>query len=181
LNLCNLAFILCSVKSYLTTKTIFAAILAVGMFALSQMPSSNSAMADRNNNYNDHQIPSTVTIPLEGLRLKAGQFIELSDTDPLTVAAAHVTINVPCQNGMNNKDPDSDIAVIAGVAPELDQIELEFIAGLSNPEDNCTYHADIPENVNEEVTDIAIINPGHKTLEFKSGNFATISITEVNG
>jgi hypothetical protein len=80
------------VKSYLTTKTIFAAILAVGMFALSQMPSSNSAMADRNNNYNDHQIPSTVTIPLEGLRLKAGQFIELSDTDPLRVAAAHVTI-----------------------------------------------------------------------------------------
>jgi hypothetical protein len=42
------------VKSYLTTKTIFAAILAVGMFALSQMPSSSPAMADRNNNSNDH-------------------------------------------------------------------------------------------------------------------------------
>jgi hypothetical protein len=181
LNLCNLAFILCSVKSYLTTKTIFAAILAVGMFALSQMPSSNSAMADRNNNYNDHQIPSTVTIPLEGLRLKAGQFIELSDTDPLRVAAAHVTINVPCQNDNNNKGPESDIAVVAGVAPELKQTELEFIAGLSNPEDNCTYHADILGNENDEVTDIAIINPGHVTVEFKSGNFATISITEVNG
>ena len=168
------------VKSYSIIKTFFAAILALGTFAVLQMPFSNPVMADRNS-YDEHQIPSTVTIPLEGLTLKAGQFIELSDTDPLTVAAAHVTINVPCENGMNNKDPDSDIAVVAGVAPELDQIELEFIAGLSNPEDNCTYHADIPENVNEEVTDIAIINPGHKTLEFESGNFATISITEVNG
>ena len=167
-------------KLFLLNKRFFVAIVAAGIFALSQIPLSNTALADKNNN-NDDQIPSTVTIPLEGLRLKAGQFIELSDTDPVTVAAAHVTINVPCQNGMNNKDPDSDIAVVAGVAPELDQIELEFIAGLSNPEDNCTYHADIPENVNEEVTDIAIINPGHKTVEFKSGNFATISITEVNG
>jgi hypothetical protein len=48
-------------------------------------------------------------------------------------------------------------------------------------EDNCTYHADILRNENDEVTDIAIINPGHVTVEFKSGNFATISITEVNG
>jgi hypothetical protein len=167
-------------KSNLTTKTIFAAILAVGMFALLQMSSSNPAMADKNI-YSDHQIPSAVTIPLEGLRLKAGQFIELADTDPLRVAAAHVTINVPCQNGNNNKDPESDIAVVAGVAPELKQTELEFIAGLSNPEDNCTYHADIPGNENDEVTDMAIINPGHETIEFKSGNFATISISEVTG
>ena len=158
----------------------FVAILAVGLFALSQMPSSsNPAMADRNK-YNDHQIPSTVSIPLEGLRLKAGQFIELSDTTPVRVAAAHVTMNVPCENGNNKKDPGSNIAVVAGVAPELEQVELEFIAELSNPEDNCTYHADISENENNEVTDIAIINPGYETVEFKSGNFATISITKVN-
>ena len=86
------------------TKQFFAAILAVGMFTLSQTPSSNPAMADRNNNYNDHQIPRTVTIPLEGLRLKAGQFIELSDTTHLRVSCLpHVTINVPSQNGNNNK------------------------------------------------------------------------------
>src|SRR5215213_8521882 len=116
------------------------------------MPFSNPVMADRNN-YDEHQIPSTVTIPLEGLRLKAGQFIELSDTDPVTVAAAHVTINVPCQNGMNNKDPDSDIAVVAGVAPGLGERGLEGIAGLSNAGDGCAYHAERAGDVGGGVTD----------------------------
>jgi hypothetical protein len=55
---------------------------------------ANEAMADRNNNYNDDQIPSTVTISLEGLKLKAGQFILLSDTTPVKVDAAHVA----CRN-----------------------------------------------------------------------------------
>ena len=29
---------------------------------------------------------------------------------------------------------------------------------MSDPEDDCLYHADIPENEDDEVTDIAIIN-----------------------
>jgi hypothetical protein len=159
-------------KKYLTTKTFFAAILVTGIFAISQIP-SNAAMADGNND----QIPSSVTIPLEGLTLKAGQFIELTDTTPVLVTAAHATINVPCENG---DDPESDIAVVAGVAPDLEPVDLEFIAELSDPEDNCLYHVDIPENENDEVTDIVIINPGDETVKFGSGNFATISITEVS-
>ena len=151
-----------------------AVILSAGIFALSQIP-SNAAMADGNND----QIPSSVTIPLEGLTLKAGQYIELTDTTPVLVTDSHVTINVPCENG-NNNDPESDIAVVAGVAPDLSPVELEFIAELSDPEDNCLYHVDIPENEDDEVTDIAIINPGDKTVKFGSGNFATISITEVS-
>jgi hypothetical protein len=154
-------------KKYLTTKTFFAAILVTGIFAISQIP-SNAAMAE---------IPSSVTIPLEGLTLKAGQFIELTDTTPVLVTAAHATINVPCKNG---DDPESDIAVVAGVAPDLEPVDLEFIAELSDPEDNCLYHVDIPENENDEVTDIVIINPGDETVKFGSGNFATISITEVS-
>jgi len=78
----------------------------------------NTSIADRGNNYNDDQIPSSVTIPFEGLRLKAAQFIELTYTTPVLVTAAHVTINVPCDNG-NNNDPESDIAVVAGLAPDL--------------------------------------------------------------
>jgi hypothetical protein len=161
-------------KKYLTTKTFFAAILVAGIFAISQMP-SNVAMADGNND----QIPSSVTIPLEGLTLKAGQLIELIDTTPVLVTAAHAVINVPCDND-NNNDPESHIAVLAGVAPDLEPFELEYIAELSDPEDNCLYHADIPENEDDEVTDIAIINPGDETVKFGSGNFATISITEVS-
>ncbi len=135
-----------------------------------------AAIADGNND----QIPSSITIPLEGLTLKAGQFIELTDTTPVLVTSAHTTINVPCDNGNKNNDPESDIAVVAGVAPDLKLVELEYIAELSDPEDNCLYHADIPENEDDEVTDIAIINPGDETVKFGSGNFATISITEVS-
>jgi hypothetical protein len=144
---------------------------------LSQIPLSNTALADKNNNYD--QILSTVTIPLEGLKLKAGQFILLSDTTPVHVEAAHVAINVPCENG-NNNDPKSDIAVVAGVAPNVEPVDLQYVKQLSDPEDNCTYHVDIPEDDDDKVTDIAIINPGSETVAFKSGNFATISITEVS-
>ena len=163
-------------KKYLTTKTFFVAILVAGIFAISQMP-SNLAMASGNN---DHQIPSTVSIPLEGLTLKAGQYLELADTTPLLVTNSHVTINVPCDNGNNNNDPESDIAVVAGVAPDLEPFELEYISELSDPEDNCLYHADIPENEDDEVTDIVILNPGDETVKFGSGNYATVSITEVS-
>jgi hypothetical protein len=162
-------------KKYLTTKTFFAAILVAGIFAISQIP-SNAAMADGNN----AQIPSSVTIPLEGLTLKAGQLIELIDTTPVLVTAAHAVINVPCDNGNNNNDPESHIAVVAGVAPDLESIELEYIAELSDPEDNCLYHADIPENEDDEVTDIIIINNGDETVKFGSGNFASASVTEVS-
>ena len=163
-------------KKYLTNKAFFvAAILVAGIFAISQMP-SNVAMADGNN---DDQIPSSVTIPLEGLTLTAGQYIELTDTTPVLVTDSHVTINVPCDNG-NNNDPESDIAVVAGVAPDLEAVELEFIEELSDPEHNCLYHADVPENEDDEVTDIVILNPGDETVKFRSGNFATISITEVS-
>jgi hypothetical protein len=162
-------------KKYLTTKTFFAAILLAGIFAISQIP-SNLAMADGNN---DNQIPSTVSIPLEGLTLKAGQYLELADTTPLLVTESHVTINVPCDNG-NNNDPESDIAVVVGVAPDLAPVELEYISELSDPEDNCLYHADVPENEDDEVTDIVILNPGDETVKFGSGNYATVSITEVS-
>ena len=163
-------------KKYLTTKTFFAAILVAGIFAISQIP-SNLAMADGNN---DNQIPSTVSIPLEGLTLKAGQYLELADTTPVLVTDSHVTINVPCDNGNNNNDPESDIAVVAGVAPDLEPVELEYISELSDPEDNCLYHADVPENEDDEVTDIVILNPGDETVKFGSGNYATVSITEVS-
>jgi hypothetical protein len=155
------------------TQVFVAAILTAGIFAIPQMPYKIATAED--GDYD--QIPTSVTIPLEGLTLKAGQFIELTDTTPVLVTAAHATINVPCNNG---DDPESDIAVVAGVAPDLEAVDLEFIAELSDPEDNCLYHVDIPENEDDEVTDIAIINPGDETVKFGSGNFATISITEVS-
>ena len=85
----------------------------------------------------------------------------------------------PCENDHDHNTPESDIAVVAGVAPNVKPVDLKYVAKLSNPEDICTFHVDIPQDGNHKVTDIAIFNPGDKTVEFKSGNFATISISEV--
>jgi hypothetical protein len=80
-------------EEILTTKTFFvAAILVTEIFAISQIP-SNAAMVD-GNNYGDDQIPSSVTIPLECLTLKIGQFIDLTDTTPILVTAAAHAITI---------------------------------------------------------------------------------------
>jgi hypothetical protein len=70
-----------------------------------------------------------ITNPLANIAMA-----DRNDTTPVKVDAAHVAINVPCENG-NNSDPKSDIAVIAGVTPDLKPVDLEYIKKLSNPED----------------------------------------------
>jgi hypothetical protein len=147
--------------------TITTAILVAGVLTITQMQ-PNAVMASANGD----QIPSIITIPLEDLELDAGQFLLLADTTPEEVKEAHVAINVPCEDG------ETDIDVVAGVAPDVEPVDdLEYIEELSFPEDNCLFHADIPNN-SDEVTDIAIINTGDEKVEFKSGNIATLSITE---
>ena len=146
---------------------------SVGIFALAP-----PAFADKNNN--DDQIPTVVTIPLEQKSLDPGDFILLSDTTPTRVTQAHVALNVPCHDGNN---PDSDIAVVAGVAPNVKKVDLTFVSQLSDRPHHCTFHADIPDDIkgngNTKVTDIAIINTGNTEVEFRSGNFVTLSISDV--
>ena len=119
------------------------------------------------------QIPTVVTIPLEGLSLNEQQFLLLSDTTPVRVGAAHLAINVPC-----TEEGDTDIIAAAGVAPDVETVELELVPELSSPPTNCLYHGDIPDN-SDEVTDIVIANVG-SDIQFGSGNFATLAITDVN-
>jgi hypothetical protein len=127
------------------------------------------------------ELLSTSTVPLENLSLASGDFIILADSTPIPIEAAHVSINVPCQvvgNSTSNVTPSSDVQVIAGVAPDLKPATLEYIAGLSHPENNkCTYHVQLPQAADQQMTDIAIINNGNRTIKFSSGNFATISIS----
>jgi hypothetical protein len=134
------------------------------------------------------QIPTVVTIPLEGLSLNRQQFLLLSDTTPVRVGAAHLAINVPCtveeDDSGNIIGVDSDIIAVAGVAPDVQTVELELVPELSSPPTNCLFHGDIPNN-SDEVTDIAIANatPDDETgvdIQFGSGNFATLAITDVN-
>ena len=80
----------------------------------------------------------------------------------------------------------SDIAVVAGVAPDVKKVHLTYIPQLSTPTKNCTFHADIPDDVKDnsnakvEVTDIAIINKLGSDVRFDSGNFVTLSISAVD-
>jgi hypothetical protein len=155
-----------------------AAILTTGVLnnnSFSTILPASAAEKDHKDKRSD-QIPTVVTIPLEGLSLEpfpeTTQFLLLSDITPVRVDAAHIAINVLCEND------ETDIVVVAGVAPNVQPVELEFVEPLSS-EDNCTFHGDIPNN-SDEVTDIAIANVGDDVIQFGSGNFATLAITEVS-
>ncbi|MDQ3977629.1 MAG: hypothetical protein M3264_13990 [Thermoproteota archaeon] len=138
------------------------------------------------------ELLTTSTVPLENLSLAPGDFIILADSTPVPIESAHVSMNVPCQlattaaEGSNNnitasttnanQGPSTDIKIMAGVAPDLEPAIQEYIAGLSRPENGkCTYHVQIPQVAGEPITDIAIVNTGNQTVNFTSGNFATIS------
>ena len=135
------------------------------------------------------ELLTTSTIPLENLSLAPGDFIILADSTPVPIELAHVSMNVPCQaaaaegNNISTSTatnatlgPSSDIKIMAGVAPDLKPAIPEYIAGLSRPEiGKCTYHVQIPEVADQQVTDILIMNSGNQTVNFTSGNFVTIS------
>jgi hypothetical protein len=136
------------------------------------------------------ELQTTSTIPMEHLSLSPGDFIILADSTPVPIESAHVSMNVPCQiaaaaDGNNittststnsTQEPSSDIKIMAGVAPDLEPATPEYIAELSRPEiGKCTYHVQIPQVVDQQVTDILIMNSGNQTVNFTSGNFVTIS------
>jgi hypothetical protein len=134
------------------------------------------------------ELLSTSTVPLENLSLAPGDFIILADSTPVPIESAHVSMNVPCRQVVSESNnntmtrtnanlvPPSDIKVIAGIAPNLQPATPEYIAELSRPENNkCTYHVQLPQIADQQMTDVAIINTGNQTIKFSSGNFATIS------
>ena len=136
------------------------------------------------------ELQTTSTVPLENLSLAPDDFIILADSTPIPIESAHVSMNVPCQAAATAADgnnittsitnaslgPSSDIKIMAGVEPDLEPAIPEYIAGLSRPEiGKCTYHVQLPQLADQQITDVAIINTGNQTVKFTSGNFATIS------
>jgi hypothetical protein len=135
------------------------------------------------------ELLTTSTVPLENLSLAPGDFIVLADSTPVPIESAHVSMNVPCQvataEGNNittstttnaTLGPSSDIKIMAGLEPDLIPAIPEYIAELSRPENGkCTYHVQLPQAADQQITGIAIVNTGNHTVNFSSGNFATIS------
>lgn len=146
---------------------ITAGILAFSLLATSAL--SPAAVADH------AEVLTMQTIPLEGLSLDEGEFLLLADTTPAEIESGHVALSIPCED--NGDTPETSIDLVAGVAPDLEAVDLEFVGDLSSPEDNrCTFHVTIPEN-DETITDVAIINSENETVSFESGHFAAISLT----
>jgi hypothetical protein len=163
-------------QKYLLIAITTAAILGTAFGVQQITASSSSATA------NETKVQAIETVPLEGLSLDGGEFLLLADTTPAEIDTAHVAMNVPCEPDDADDDqlPQTDIAVVAGVAPNVSPVQSEFIAQLSDPNDNkCTYHVTLPED-GEQITDIAVINTSEETVEFDSGNFATISLTSAD-
>jgi hypothetical protein len=167
-------------KARTITMLALAAVLTISVLNNNSFSTIVSAFAcedhpncEKHTSRGSNQIPTVVTVPLEGLSLTEAQYLLLSDTTPVRVGAAHIAINVPCDdNGVSN------IAVVAGVAPDVNPVELELVPELTFSLGNCLFHGDIPNN-SDEVTDIAIVNAGEEQITFNSGNFATLSISEV--
>ena len=157
------------------TLVIAGAIVTAGILAFSLLATSAlspAAVADH------AEILTIDTVPLQGLGLDEGEFIILADTTPALIESGHVAMNVPCDPDDDDSGdiPQTDIGVVAGVA-DASPLDAEYVEDLSSPEDNkCTFQVSFPED-DEDITDVAIINTGNDTIEFESGNFATISLT----
>ncbi len=112
----------------------------------------------------------TETISLDG-KLAKGDFKLLMDITPYMSDGGHVALKVPC-----GKDGEQLLSILAGVAPDVKPVELEYVAPLSNPPDSCVYHAALGEGI----TDIALANTSDKGIIFfgkSSGGYsATITI-----
>jgi len=111
----------------------------------------------------------TETIDLDAT-LSAGDFKLLMDITPFESVTGHVAMKVPC-----DKQGDTDLAILTGVAPDVAPITMDFVAPLSDPGKSCVYHGDIEAGI----TDIVLANTGKNSAKFgpnEEGFSVTITI-----
>ena len=137
----------------------------VGIFMSLAIVGQNQAVSQEMEN--SDIIVDTETIPLTG-RLQPGDFKLLMDITGYLSVGGHVAAKIPC--GPNGEQL---LAIVAGVAPDVTPLDLEYVAPLSNPPDSCLYHAEIPEGI----TDIALINTSDERVKFFGMSSAGYSIT----
>jgi hypothetical protein len=112
-------------------------------------------------------IVDTETISLSGW-LDKGDFILLMDITPYLSEEGHVAMKVPC-----GPDGKQLLTLVAGVAPDVAPVEMDYVAPLSNPPISCVYHAAIGEGI----TDIALVNTSDNKVRFHGSAGYTVTIT----
>jgi hypothetical protein len=120
-------------------------------------------------------VRDSVAILLQDRLIPGGDFIHLYDSTPYHILNGHVALKAPCED-----DSTTPIQVLIGSAPNMTVAELENIAPLSTPGEQCLYHVDLIPNGNVTVlTDIALKNSGDEDIEFPPTSTVVIGINEV--
>jgi hypothetical protein len=91
------------------------------------------------------------------------------------IDAGHAALSVPCD--VNDDTVGTDIAAIAGIAPDFSQLLIRKIRRCTVDPDNdrCVSHATFPEG-DEDIMDVAIINLGGSAIKFESGHYVISSV-----
>ena len=137
----------------------------------------HSAAAEEEEEYNETTsvVRDSVTELLDGQIIPGGDFIHLYDTTPYHILNGHVALKAPCED-----DSTTPIQILIGSAPNMTVAELENIAPLSTPGEQCLYHADlIPGGNVTIITDVALKNPTEEDIEFPPTSTVVIGINEI--
>ena len=119
-------------------------------------------------------------IPLTG-QLTSGDYVLLMDFTPFVTSIeghSHIVLKVPC-----NKDGASNVTVVAGIAPNLNTLDIGnainngTIDGnsldLSDEGKSCLYHAELPNNI----SDISLVNTSNQTLNFNENGYSSVTVS----
>jgi hypothetical protein len=119
-------------------------------------------------------------IPITG-QLASGDYILLMDFTPFVTSIeghSHIALKVPC-----NEDGKSKVAIVAGIAPNLNTLDIGNAINngtldgnsldLSDEGNTCLYHTELPNNI----SDIALVNTSNQTLNFNEGGYPSITVS----
>ena len=152
---------------------IFCAAVSVGIllpFVLlgqNQAVSQEMSMQEMMEEEFGKHIVDTETINLHGW-INPGDFILLMDITTYMSEEGHIAMKVPC-----GPDGEQLLTVLAGVAPDVAPLEMEYVTPLSNPPLSCVYHGEIGEGI----TDIALANTSDNRVRFHGNAGYTVTIT----
>lgn len=112
------------------------------------------------------------TILLNGLNLKANEFLLLYDSTPFA-SKGHIALNLPCDaNSPNNPL----FQVLVGRAPDLAPTTLGYLGPISSPPEMCVYHAQF--GFGRPVTDVVLKNVSDRSINMTGPHSVAITTHE---
>ena len=123
--------------------------------------------------FTSSQGQDSITVLLDGKTIPSKSFIHLYDSTPSIVSVGHVAAHLPCNSG-----GDTNVKVVAGIAPDVSPLNLTRVDKLSVLGTVCMYHADIPQQEGTDITDIALLNPTEQSITLPDTTTVVIHVSE---